>query len=283
MGIDLINPCLAIPQGREPDWERAAAWLAGLDPVTVLDTGDELFPIELWEEEAALARENGESDATFIEQARDSLRSYASIARSVIEHPAKAGLLVVDLPAYRVYMASAMDGGEGPGEIVDAFIYSAESGVALAAGFEHWTRFASTELDERSPSQPSPKGNLAIPPIKPGSLPKGRLASEWIAWFSIEEADWPAAGQQIDELQGLPDDERSTLESDLDLLRGYLEGEYSRVVIGERIGSVELWVAADFARDGARAVEAIRRLGEAGTLEAAGALAWQAPQREDEG
>lgn len=271
MGIDLVSPCLAIRHDRKPVWNRAAEWIARLDSAVVLDTGDELFPIEAWTEDAA------GMGTSFIDEVRESAHEWASVVRAAVERPGDAGILVMHLHDHRVYMTCGMDAGIEAGDLVDSFGLFGESGIAQAAGFDHWTRYAPTDLSERSPLQVEEDEAVKVRPIQPAELPRSRGAADWIAWFAFERFDWGAARAKV---KAQEPEEAEQLGSDLALLHRYLvEDEYSRVFLREPIGAVSLWIAAAFSASGSPIVEAIHRLSTVLVLDAAGAEQWDALAR----
>ena len=272
MGIDLLAPCLAIPRGTAPDWERAAEWIAGMPMEVLTDTGDELFPVEMWMEEAEA--EGGEDIAPF---ARRDLLAEASLVRGAVENPVAANLIFTDLPGHRVYLACALDAGADI-ELTDAFILFAESGIARAAGFDHWTRFASRPLAQRMASSSTERG-AEVEAITPGPVAEAMVGPESIAFIAAERIDWPKAELNIERFVHDPE-ERASADADLDVIRGYLErDEYSRMLSSERIGTTNLWLFADCNEWGERAVEAISRLGACGALWDVGIWRWEARGR----
>lgn len=272
MGIDLISAAIAIPNGLAPSWGMAERWIKCLERTVLIDTGDDLFPIEDWAEGAS---EPGSWEVDVMTAARPDLRERTSRVRAAIERPAEAGVLVVSLSTHRVFVASDVDMG-GPVQLVDDFIYFAESGIAMAAGFSHWTEFASRPLAERlSPEmEPLSKWKPARAIAAARELEACQDPAEWIAWLTAIELDWEVARSHLGKGQ-----EATELADDLDFLRAVVE-EYSiRMVSSIEIDGLTLWTIADYGSYGGRAVESICRLGEARTLDAAGFIGWGVPAR----
>src|SRR5262245_30153266 len=48
MGVSMITMVLTLPLGREPDWEAAAQAIRAVPLENLWDTGDDLFPWEIW-------------------------------------------------------------------------------------------------------------------------------------------------------------------------------------------------------------------------------------------
>ena len=91
----------------------------------------------------------------------------------------------------------------------------------------------------------------------------------YLAWCAVRRWDWEAAEAAI----GHPSVGLFSLRDDLDDLRDAVEGETRSLVTCQAIEDVRVWLTVseeDFSTLGG----ALRRLGEAGVLRAAGALAW---------
>lgn len=281
MGIDLIPPCLAAPIGREPDWSLAAAWIATAPPSVLVETGDDLFPHEMWFEEArAAGAVDPASPKAAAPYARRLLAESASLVRAALEDPVRANLLTLDLPTHRVACAFGLDGGADL-ELSDAFIYFAESGAAQAAGFTHWIEFAAHPLEERASTAELERLMCQLDEkceaILSGEIVPAMVGPDSLAWVATQRTDWQAAEQALKEL-GLRGDELRRVESDLDTLRGYIErDEYSRMVSSIEIDETTVWFFADCNDFGERAVFAVQSLGSCRVLDAAGVLGWSAP------
>lgn len=273
MGIDLIAPCLAIPRGREPDWVAAARWIAELQPAVLFGAG-ELFPLDAWLEEGRYADEEALSDEhAIVLGARESLMLAAAKVRAAIESPAAARLVVMDLPNHCVYATCSLDSLVEDLDLNHSFLLVGESGVAKAAGFDHWTQFAATPLDERTSSRTA-REESAVPtsevvPIVAGEPEPASLGPDSIAWVAVDEPRWQD-GEDYVKCNGLPD----SLNEGLELIRGYFLDGYARMVSPDSVGDVELLIIADRDAFGERAAECLEALGEECALDAIGAVGW---------
>lgn len=269
MGIDLISQALALPRGTVPDWDRAGAWIGSMPVDQVIDTGDEFFPVESWEELAEL------DGVTFEEMATDELWDKASHVRAAIEDPDRSGLMTIELPDHTVYVAAEPNGGEEPSQLLDDLILFGEAGIAWAARFTSWTDYCEPSLAERL----APDG-LRMPADAEGPVVRsdGRVsplhdAADWIAWLASESLDWAQARRHL----GGQDD----LLCDLADLQAQLEELSIRMLARERIGDVDLWLIGDHGAFGEGTVARLSRLTEAGVAEPLGLLGFGLPPRDD--
>jgi hypothetical protein len=111
---------------------------------------------------------------------------------------------------------------------------------------------------------------------RPVGWGRGRLVHPWyeryLGWCAARALDLDAARSAV---EGIDDDElREQLSRDLEPLSVLANDQYSRLVTSERVGDLRVWFTAETWRDGWTLNEPLRRLGEAGILRAAGAIAW---------
>ena len=94
---------------------------------------------------------------------------------------------------------------------------------------------------------------------------------EYIAWCAVREFDWDAAAHAIAAVE----DDAEQLRADLAEFRAVVDGGYNRLVSYEDLDDLRIWMTAGEWRDGWTLVDPLRRLGQAGVLSAAGAVAWR--------
>lgn len=101
----------------------------------------------------------------------------------------------------------------------------------------------------------------------------------YLGWCAARSLDLDAAHSAVETIEnpGL----REQMRADLERLGGLARNEYSRLVTYEDVGDLRLWFTADTWRDGWTLNEPLRRLGKAGVLKAAGAVAWSRPIESD--
>jgi hypothetical protein len=148
MGVDLAFASLAIRRGHEPDWLSAAQAIQCLDLATIWDTGDDFFPWEDW----LMDGPNVPAAVgvyTSLRAAQRDLRNAAAQVRGAIEGTWPGEVLLIELPAHRVYATGGETVGEPPSELFVPFREFAESGAARAAGFEWWAQYAHRGIDQR--------------------------------------------------------------------------------------------------------------------------------------
>jgi hypothetical protein len=147
--------------------------------------------------------------------------------------------------------------------------------VTIIAHFYSWLLVAVADLAGdalaacAAPLQPSPAG---------APWRRGRLVhpsyERYLGWCAAPALDLKAARSAVEAVE---DPElREQLRRDLEPFGVLARGEYSRLVTSEQVGDLTVWFTADTWRDGWTLNEPLRRLGEAGILRAAGAVAWSA-------
>jgi hypothetical protein len=118
-----------------------------------------------------------------------------------------------------------------------------------------------------APLQPSPAG---------APWRRGRLVhpsyERYLGWCAAPTLDLEAARSTVEAVEDPA--LREQLRRDLEPFEVLARGEYSRLVTSEQVGDLTVWFTADAWRDGWTLNEPLRRLGEAGILHAAGAVAW---------
>lgn len=101
---------------------------------------------------------------------------------------------------------------------------------------------------------------------------------DYLGWVAAERLDLVAATRAVEAL----DDPslREQLMEDLTPLSELTLDRYSRLIRHTKVGGLRLWFTAGEWRDGWTLNQPLRRLGAAGILRAAGAVAWSPPLRE---
>jgi hypothetical protein len=107
---------------------------------------------------------------------------------------------------------------------------------------------------------------------------RGRLVDpsyeRYLGWCAAPALDLAAARSAVEGTENPA--LREHLRRDLEPFAVLASGEYSRLVASEQVGELTVWFTAETWRDGWTLNEPLRRLGEAGILRAAGAVAWSA-------
>jgi hypothetical protein len=113
----------------------------------------------------------------------------------------------------------------------------------------------------------------------PAEWLRGRLIhpayERYLGWCAASALDLDAARSAVEAIDNTA--LREQLRDDLQPFSVLANDEYSRLVTTERVGDLTVWFTADTWRDGWTLNEPLRRLGEAGILQAAGAVAWSRP------
>ena len=94
----------------------------------------------------------------------------------------------------------------------------------------------------------------------------------YLGWCAAPALDLEAARAAIEAVEDVA--LRAQLRRDLEPFAVLTSGEYLRLVTSEQVGDLTVWFTAESARDGWTLNEPLRRLGEAGILHGAGAVAW---------
>ena len=128
----------------------------------------------------------------------------------------------------------------------------------------------------RRKSWPPQSGEIL--PIVASEVEPAALAPDSIAWVAIHNPFW-LGGEEYIARNGLPD----WLDEDLELISEYFSDGYARMVSTERVGDMDLLIAADCDAWGEEAVQALEDLGEECVLDAIGAYAWSGRTVADQG
>lgn len=214
-----------------------------------------------------------------------------AITRRAVERGAEH-VLVAELPDHVVYITGCMSVGDTPFEPFEAFCYFGESGMATAAGFDGWTRYCHIALEDRKLDSfdeaelrtiedatahaaagfSAPKRGRSV---KPGKRTVDRRYENYLAWLAAPAIDIEAAADAVERVD---DPElRRQLRADLQPLTDVTAGEEPPVVASAQVGNLTLWLTADQWGNGWTVEGPLRRLGAAGVLAAAGAVAWSGP------
>jgi len=193
---------------------------------------------------------------------RRSIRRVADLAAHAFEPFAR--LLAASTDEGDVEWASELErqgGSVSPG---------VETELSVRVISEGLTALADVFGDRLCEIRPEHAAHAIRPDRAAGSLPPAELDYRcYLAWCAVRRWDWEAAEAAI----GHPSVGLFSLRDDLDDLRDAVEGETRSLVTCQAIEDVRVWLTVseeDFSTLGG----ALRRLGEAGVLRAAGALAW---------
>lgn len=148
MGADMVTMVLPLPVHRQLDWHAAALAVRNVRLAALWGAGD-LYPWEEWLEEVEYMP--GAVPAfVALRAAQAELHGYACQLRWAVECGWTDELLVLDTPAHRVWVAGGPSWGEPAGELIDPAILLAEAGITTAAGFDGYTRYIDTAIEQRT-------------------------------------------------------------------------------------------------------------------------------------
>jgi hypothetical protein len=136
----MLIEALVIPEGTNPSWENAQAWIDGLSDSDLQDLAEQSFDwlIEDLDEGAEPVR-------VALREVLEDLRKAFAFLDTEGEHaPRELGWIIV--AGHRVYLTGGMSFGDTPTDLFDVFAHAVETGVAEAAGFVEETNAVTLRL-----------------------------------------------------------------------------------------------------------------------------------------